>query len=72
MANSIAGERARIGLSQSELAEKLGIKDRKTVMRWEADPKNASGESLCKMSELFGCSVDYLLGLTDERIPHRS
>lgn len=61
-----------MGLSQSELAEKLGIKDRKTVMRWEADPKNASGDCLCKMSELFGCSVDYLLGLTDERIPRRN
>lgn len=69
MVNSIAGERARIGLTQQELAEKLDIKDRKTVMRWESDPRAASGDALCKMSELFGCSVDYLLGLTDERIP---
>lgn len=69
MVNSIAGERTRIGLSQAELAEKLGVKDRKTIMRWESDPKNVTGDYLCKMSELFGCSVDYLLGLTNERMP---
>lgn len=69
MFNNIAGERARLGLSQEQLAEKLNIKDRKTIMRWESDPMGITGENLCKLSNLFGCSIEYILGLTEERVP---
>lgn len=69
MVNTIASERARIGLSQNKLASMID-KDRKTIIRWESDPLSITGENLCKLSKLFNCSVDYLLGLTDERVPH--
>ena len=58
-----------MGLTQTQLAEKLGVKDRKTIMRWESDPMCISGENLCKLSKLFDCSIEYILGLTDERVP---
>lgn len=68
MINSIASERTRMGLSQTQLAEKLGRK-RATIARWESDPQSVSGSTLCELSDFFDCSVDYLLGRTDERIP---
>lgn len=68
MVNSIASERMRLGLSQSQLAEKLG-KQRSTIARWESDPLSISGSILCELSDMFGCSIDYLLGRTEERVP---
>lgn len=68
MVNSIASERTRMGLSQSQLAEKMG-KQRSTIARWESDPLALSGSVLCELSDLFGCSIDYLLGRTEERVP---
>lgn len=68
MVNTIASERTRMGLSQSQLAEKLG-KGRATIAKWESDPLSISGANLCKLSEYFGCSIDYLLGISNERMP---
>lgn len=66
--NAIASERKRLGLSQEELAEKMGC-DRSTIIRWEADTSRVAGGRLCDMADLFGCSIDYLLGRTDDRLP---
>lgn len=69
MINTIASERTRMGLSQSQLAEKLG-KGRATIAKWESDPFSISGTNLCKLSNFFGCSIDYILGISDERMPN--
>ena len=66
--NAIKSERTRMGLSQKELADLVG-KGRATVARWESDPFSVDGDKLCKLSDIFGCSIDYLLGRTDERVP---
>lgn len=55
-------------LSQGKLAEKMGI-DRASMGMIERNPQYASEVFLGKLAELFGCSVDYLLGKTDERLP---
>lgn len=68
MVNTIASERTRMGLSQSQLAEKMG-RQRSTIARWESDPLSLSGSVLCELSDMFGCSIDYLLGRTEERVP---
>jgi len=44
-------------------------KQRSTIARWESDPLSISGSTLCELSDLFGCSIDYLLGRTEERVP---
>lgn len=67
--NAIASERKRLGLSQTDLGEKVG-KDRSTVARWESDPTSMGIQSLLQLAKLFNCSVDYLLGLSDERVPY--
>ena len=64
--NSIASERVRIGLSQEDLAAKLNLKSRATVASYESGGEIPSSK-LIAMTKLFHCSVDYLLGLTENR-----
>lgn len=57
---NIDAERARIGMSNDDLAKALGV-SRKTLYNWISSG-NIPQSSLEKMSKLFGCSIDYLLG----------
>lgn len=63
---NITSERIRMGISQKELADKLGV-SLTTVSRWEQGRSFPSSADLISMRNVFGCSVDYLLALTDER-----
>lgn len=62
---NIEAERARLKLSLDELSEKIGV-ERKTLYNWQLNGK-IPATALIKMSEVFNCSVDYLLGLTERR-----
>lgn len=64
MYRNIEAERARKGLTIKELADMLGLKEEKTYRNWKNNSKDLSSSTLIKMSEIFGCSVDYLLGLS--------
>lgn len=66
--NNIASERARKRLTQDQLAERLGVVTR-TIRNWETDETSIPSTQACEMAELFGCSVDYLFGRCDERLP---
>lgn len=57
---NIEAERARKGMSQDALAEALGV-TRKTVFNWMTSGNIPLGK-LIVMADLFGCSIDYLLG----------
>lgn len=57
---NIDAERARIGLTQEELSQRLGI-TRKTYYNWISSGRIPQ-KKLELMSELFGVSIDYLLG----------
>lgn len=57
---NIEAERARKGMSQDELAEKLGV-TRKTIFNWSQNG-NIPASALISMADIFGCSIDYLLG----------
>ena len=48
------------GLSQEELAEKLGV-SRQAVSRWENEGVLPDCGNLLELSRLFGVSTDYLL-----------
>ncbi|MDE7329575.1 MAG: helix-turn-helix domain-containing protein [Clostridia bacterium] len=56
----IAKLRKERGLTQEELAEKLGV-TRQSVSRWESDAAFPETDKLITMSNIFGCSVDYIL-----------
>lgn len=65
MAN-IKSERIRKGMTQKTLAKRLDV-DERTVSNWENESTPVPSTKAVKMSDIFGCSVDYLFGLSDER-----
>ncbi len=52
--------RTRLGLSQEELAEKLGV-SRQSVSKWETGQSAPDLEKIIKLADLFGVSVDELV-----------
>ena len=64
--NNLASERVRIGATQEDVAEKIGV-SKQSISLWEQGKAEMGSESLRKLSTLFGCSADYLLGIKEER-----
>lgn len=62
---NIAAERARLGLSQEALANKVGV-TRKTIYNWE-NVGNIPASGVAKLADFFGVKADYLLGLAEHR-----
>lgn len=56
----IASLRKAHHMTQAQLAEKMGVTD-KAVSKWERDLSCPDIESLPKLAELFGVSVDELM-----------
>ena len=61
----IAQERERLGLTQSELAEKLDV-SQKSISKYERNNRRPNFETIAKMSHLFGVTTDYLLGISSQ------
>lgn len=59
-AEKITLERKKMGLSQEQLAERLGI-TRQAVSKWEAGSTVPELSKLLALSEVFGASIDYLV-----------
>lgn len=53
-------ERKKLGISQEELAAKIGI-SQKSISKYEVGASRPSFEVLIAMSKLFHCSIDYLI-----------
>ena len=63
--------RKDIGLSQGELAERLGLAA-STISAYERGVNEPDDETKLRIAELFNISLDYLLGAIDEELPlHR-
>ena len=60
LADKIIEERKRNGWSQEELAEKLGV-SRQAVSKWERDLSYPDVNSIPKLADIFGVSVDELM-----------
>ncbi|MDD6032571.1 MAG: helix-turn-helix transcriptional regulator [Oscillospiraceae bacterium] len=56
-------------MTQQELASLLHIRQN-TWSQCETGQRQISLDCLIRLSEIFGTSVDYLLGLTDEPRPY--
>lgn len=70
METLIESERRRKGLSQAELGAALNLPvTGRTVREWEKGNSPIPSFQLLNLTELFRCSADYLLGLTDKRTP---
>ena len=57
--------RLKANLTQAQVAEQLGVQP-STVTMWETGKREPNINMLRRLSELFGCSVDGLLGGTQE------
>lgn len=64
---NMRSERVRAGLSAHEVAVMLHVSEN-SVLNWESGKYEPGGSKLKKLAEIYGCSVDYLLGLTAERV----
>lgn len=68
MENRIGAERVRMKMTQADLAEKLGVTP-KAVSQWETGQSACPAKRLIALSGIFGCTTDWLLGLSDHRKP---
>lgn len=58
--------REEYGYTQQELADKLK-KAKSTVAMYENETRKPSLKVLEQLSTIFGCSVDYILGISDSK-----
>lgn len=69
MPNNFVSERNRLGMSREEVAAAIG-RSKEVIGKWErGETSPLLFPDGVKLAELFGCSVDYLAGLTEERTP---
>lgn len=61
--------RKQKGLTQVDLANQLDV-TKGTVSTWETNSRKPSFETLEQMCEMFRVSMDYLMGRSDDAIPH--
>ncbi len=66
MDSPVTIERLRAGLTQEELACKIGLSC-STMKHYEQSPLDMPLETAIALSELFGCSVSFLAGQTSVR-----
>jgi transcriptional regulator with XRE-family HTH domain len=61
-----------LGLTQEQMAEKLGVQ-RPTIAGYESEEKNRipRKETLNKIAEKFGVSIDWLMGNSDNPTPDK-
>jgi transcriptional regulator with XRE-family HTH domain len=65
MGMMIASKRKELGMTQLELAEQMGVTD-KAVSKWERDLSYPDVNTIPKLAEIFGMSVDELMQIKTE------
>lgn len=54
--------RKKNGMSQQDIADRLDISDN-TVSQWETGARRPNIDMLIRLTEIFGCTADELLGI---------
>ena len=62
MFQNINAERARLGMTNMDLAARLNVTD-KTLRNWMTGKTEIPAAKIVEMAKLFRCSTDYLLGV---------
>lgn len=66
-AEKITERRKMLGMSQEELADKLGV-SRQSVSKWELGSAIPETDKIIALSDVFGVSCDYLLRDSEEEL----
>lgn len=66
ISNNIVYYRKKIGLTQSQLAEKLGVKTT-TVSTWERGASSPDIETLYDICKIFDVTLDEMYGVNTEK-----
>src|SRR5688572_12660363 len=68
-ADRIRDEMKRMGLKPGKVAELIGVSYETLYKSLNEENRRVSAEMVAKLAMLFGCSMEYLLSLTDNRSP---
>ena len=71
IANKLIALRKQNGISQADLAVRLGV-DVPTVAGWESSDTSPDTENLLKIAKLYGISLDRLFELKSDPVNQRS
>ncbi len=63
----IEAERIKRGIDKNEFSKLLGV-SRRTVYNWQNGKTELPISKLIKLSNMWNCSTDYLLGLDSNKI----
>lgn len=66
VADRIKSRREQIGLSQMELAKRMGLKNKTSICKMEQAGDHLSLKTVSKVAEALMCSETYLLGFEDD------
>ena len=66
MRGNMRAERARLGMSQAEVAARLHV-NANSLAIWENGEVEPVADNLQKLANLYGCSVEYLMEQTNDR-----
>lgn len=61
--------RENVNWTQEKLAEEIGVPVLQ-INRYENNKNKPKADVISRLSSVLGCSADYLLGLTDDPMPH--
>lgn len=63
----IRKRREELGITQTELAIKLGYKDKSSISKIEKESNDIYQSDVLKFAQALGTSVQYLMGWTEEK-----
>ena len=66
--NRIKSERVGIGANREQFANLLQVHPN-TIQNWENEDTDVPASYLIQMRDIFGCSIDFLLGVSEYRNP---
>lgn len=67
MGKRISANRKRLGMTQDQLAERLGV-TAQAVSKWENDQSCPDVSTIPRIAEIFGITTDELLGVREETV----
>jgi transcriptional regulator with XRE-family HTH domain len=66
IAGRIKERRTELNMTQEDLARAIGLKDKSSVAKIESSGNRVTLKNIEKISEVFGCSVHYLISGSDQ------